>query len=167
MFPSTVIEAAKRLSQRCAELGLQLVFAESCTGGLIGGAVTAIPGASRVVDRGFVVYSYESKSIELGVPISLIERDGAVSESVAIAMAKGALHRVGGVARLSIATTGVAGPTGTLEKPAGLVHIAVARPDRDLVLHERHNFPNIGRDFVRMETVLAALKLALRSLAAE
>ncbi len=82
---------------RCVERNVRLVFAESCTGGLIAAAMTALPGSSRVVDRGFVVYSYESKEQELGIPGSLSEQHGAVSEPIAIAMVEAWLKRAAGV----------------------------------------------------------------------
>jgi nicotinamide-nucleotide amidase len=116
------------------------------------------------LDRGFVVYSNESKEQELGVPRRLIEECGAVSEPVAVEMAKGALARVHGHAQLSIAVTGVAGPDGTPAKPAGLVHIAAARLGQDLVRHKRYDFGPIGRENVRAETVVAAYELAMRCL---
>lgn len=144
--------------------GAEWVIAAFCTGGLVAAAVTALSGASRVVDRGLVVYSYESKEQELGIARALSEQYGAVSEPVAIAMAEGALKRAGGHAQLSVAVTGVAGPDGTPAKPAGLVHIAVARLGHGSVLHEKHEFGPLGRDRVRAEATLAALKLAARCL---
>ncbi len=68
MFPETILQAARRLMESCVERNVRMVFAESCTDGLVAAAVTALPGASRVVDRGFVLYSYESKEQELGIP---------------------------------------------------------------------------------------------------
>ena len=76
MFSEPILKAAQLLLERCIERNVRLVFAESCTGGLIAAAVTALPGSSRVVDRGFVVYSYESKEQELGIPRGLIEQHG-------------------------------------------------------------------------------------------
>jgi nicotinamide-nucleotide amidase len=162
LLPPRIVQSAERLLQRCLERGVRVVFAESCTGGLLSAAVTSIPGSSRVLDRGFVVYSNESKEQELGVPRRLIEEYGAVSEPVAIEMAKGALAQVDGHAQLSIAVTGVAGPEGTPAKPAGLVHIAAAMLGQGHVRHERHDFGAIGRENVRAETVVAAFDLAMR-----
>ena len=164
MFPEPILQAAQQLTELCVERNERMVFAESCTGGLVAAAVTTLPGASRVVDRGLVVYSYESKEQELGIPRALSEQYGAVSELVAIAMAEGALKRARGHAQLSVAVTGVAGPDGTPAKPAGLVHIAVARLGHGSVLHEKHEFGSLGRDRVRAEATLAALKLAARCL---
>ncbi|MFP6743744.1 MAG: CinA family protein [Alphaproteobacteria bacterium] len=136
-----------------------VVTAESCTGGLIAGALTDIAGSSDVVERGFVTYSYDSKSELLGVPASMIAEHGAVSEPVARAMAEGAL--AASPAQISIAVTGVAGPgSDSQTKPAGQVHLASARAGKG-VLHEVREFGDIGRDAVRRATVEAALDLIL------
>lgn len=164
MFPSHILEAARVLMDLCVARNVQFTFAESCTGGLIAGAMTALPGSSRVVDRGFVTYSNESKQQVLGVPKSLIEQYGAVSEQVALAMAEGALAHANGQAHLSIAVTGVAGPDSTPAKPVGLVHIAVARLGHGHTIHEKCEFGPISRDQVREKTVFAALNLAIRCL---
>jgi nicotinamide-nucleotide amidase len=89
VFSEPILKAAQLLMDRCVERNVRLVFAESCTGGLIAAAMTALPGSSRVVDRGFVVYSYESKEQELGIPRGLSEQHGAVSEPIAMAEAVG------------------------------------------------------------------------------
>jgi len=165
MFSQSILQAATHLISVSAKRNIRIVVAESCTGGLIAAAMTAVPGSSRVVDRGFVVYSYESKEQELGVARSLSERHGAVSEPIAIAMATGALRRAQGYAQLSIAATGIAGPESTATKPVGLVHIAVALSGQDIpVAHEKHEFGPLSRDEVRNKTVLAALSLAARCL---
>ena len=139
--------------------GLRIVTAESLTGGLIVGALTCVPGASNVVDRAFITYSFASKSQMLGVPARLVERCQAVSEEVARAMAVGALARSEPHAQLAVAVTGVAGP-GDLDaaRPEGLVHLAVARADGE-VLHREARFGPRGRDAVRAATVHAALDL--------
>lgn len=159
MFSPELIQAARNLIDCCLKRHLMLVLAESCTGGLLGAALTALPGASRVVDRAYVVYSNESKSQELGVATHLIDEYGAVSSHVAVAMAAGALARTQGRAQISIAITGVAGPAETAAKPVGLVHIAVAGQAGTLA-HEQHEFGPLGRDQVRENAVLAALDLA-------
>jgi len=142
--------------------GLHIVIAESCTGGLVAGALTEIAGASDVVDCGFVVYTNEAKSQLLGVPPALIARHGAVSAEVARALAEGALAH--SFAHASIAVTGIAGPSGgSPEKPVGLVHIAAARQGRDRLIEE-HRFGDIGREQVRLKSVEAALKLLSRVL---
>jgi nicotinamide-nucleotide amidase len=134
-----------------------LVTAESCTGGLIAAAITAIPGASAVLERGFVTYSNEAKSEMLGVPAELIERRGAVSQEVALAMVDGALKH--SRADIAVAVTGIAGPDGGSEqKPVGLVHIAAAKRG-GARLHEEHRFGDIGRNKVQSESTVAALAL--------
>jgi nicotinamide-nucleotide amidase len=136
---------------------LRLATAESCTGGLICALLTEFPGASVVVERGYVAYSNRAKTAYLHVPPELIAEQGAVSEAVARLMAEGALKRA--AVELAVAVTGIAGPDGgTLEKPVGLVHIAAAREGHQ-TLHEEHRFGDIGRSQVRLNTVEAALKL--------
>ena len=153
----------RALLARCKAERLTIVTAESCTGGLIAAALTAIPGSSAVVDRGFVTYSNEAKTEMLGVPADLIARRGAVSADVARAMAEGALRH--SRADLAIAVTGIAGPDGgSADKPVGLVHIAAARRG-GARLHEEMRYGDIGRDNVRFETVASALALLARLLA--
>ncbi|MFQ5784173.1 MAG: CinA family protein [Alphaproteobacteria bacterium] len=155
---------ARRVLDACRTHGLKLVIAESCTAGLVAGALTEIPGASDVVERGFVTYSNESKSEMLGVPAAMIAEHGAVSEPVARAMAEGALARAASRAGVSIAVTGVAGPgSDSRTKPAGLVHFAAARVGKG-ALHEKREFGDIGRHAVRRAAVEAALDLILRRL---
>ncbi len=146
----------------CRKHGIMIATAESCTGGLIAGALTDIAGSSDVVDRGFVTYSNEAKHEMIGVPLTLIKTFGAVSKEVAIAMAEGALtHAQAGI---SIAVTGIAGPGGgSLEKPVGLVHIASARQGY-ATLHKECRFGKKSREDIRHETVLSALALVLKSL---
>lgn len=135
--------------------GLKIAAAESCTGGLLMGALTAVPGSSRVVDRGFVTYSNDAKSEALGVPEALIREHGAVSEPVAAAMAQGALDR--SAADLVVAVTGVAGPGASGPKPEGMVCFAVARVP-DAPRPETVQFGALGRAEVREATVLHALR---------
>lgn len=145
-----VLDAARTKSE-------QIVTAESCTGGLVAGALTAVPGSSDVFDRGFVTYSNTAKSEMLGVPYWLIEKHGAVSEDVVRAMAGGALTRSN--ASLAVAVTGIAGPGGgTPEKPVGLVHFAAGRHDGPMH-HERMAFGDVGRAEIRRLSVEKALKL--------
>lgn len=132
--------------------------AESCTGGLVAGCLTEIPGSSDVVDRGFVTYTNEAKSEMLGVPPALITAHGAVSAEVAVAMAEGALDR--SRADVTVSITGVAGPGQSERKPAGLVFMASARKGHETVVI-KNNF--IGdRSAVRAASVRAALELALK-----
>ena len=163
MLDQAIRDTARRVLDECREAGVMLVTAESCTGGLVAGALTEIAGASDVVERGFVTYSYESKTAMLGVPAAMIAEHGAVSGPVARAMAEGALAR--SAAQLSIAVTGVAGPgSDSQAKPAGLVHLAAGRTGKG-VIHEKFEFGDIGRDAVRRASVAAALDLILRRLA--
>lgn len=139
---------------------LTLVTAESCTAGLIAATLGAAPGASDMLERGFVTYSNESKTDVLGVPPELIASKGAVSAEVARAMAEGALKN--SRADLAVAVTGIAGPDGgTAEKPVGLVHLAAARRG-GARLHEERRFGDLGRQRVQAETVLAAFDLVAR-----
>jgi nicotinamide-nucleotide amidase len=152
---------AARLLETARARPLRLVTAESCTGGLLSGALTEIPGSSEVFDRGFVTYSYPSKTAVLGVPPALLEAHGAVSEPVARAMAEGALARSD--AGLAMAITGVAGPGGSDAKPEGMVWFAVAVPGT--TVSERRDFGEPGRAEVRARSVETALELALQVLA--
>ncbi len=121
MFPPDLIEEAGRLIAMMRSRTLKLATAESCTGGLIAAVLTEVPGASDVLDRGFVTYSNAAKVGMLGVDFDLIMRYGAVSAEVARAMAEGALRC--SAADVAVAVTGIAGPGGgTAEKPVGLVH---------------------------------------------
>jgi nicotinamide-nucleotide amidase len=158
MFPEDIQTLARQVIETAAAKGLVLVTAESCTGGLVAGALTAIAGSSAVVERGFVTYSNASKTDLLAVPADLIEAHGAVSEPVARAMARGAL--AGSGADLSVSVTGVAGPGGgTAEKPVGLVHFSAVGPNGEI--HAMHRFGDIGRDQVRLASVRVALGLLL------
>lgn len=152
---------AAELVDRARARYLTLAAAESCTGGLIAAALTAVPGASDVFERGFVTYSNAAKTAMLDVPEELIARRGAVSMDVALAMAEGALKR--SPADVAVAVTGIAGPSGGTEvKPVGLVHVAAARRG-GARLHEECRFGDIGRDAVREATVRRALELAARA----
>jgi nicotinamide-nucleotide amidase len=158
MFPDDIQILARQVIETAVARGLVLVTAESCTGGLVAGALTAIAGSSAVVERGFVTYSNASKTDLLAVPADLIEACGAVSEPVARAMARGAL--AGSGADLSVSVTGVAGPGGgTAEKPVGLVHFSAVGPNGEI--HAMHRFGDIGRDQVRLASVRVALGLLL------
>ncbi len=156
MIDDTLRREAKRLLELCLRADVRLATAESCTGGLIIGALTEIAGSSAVVDRGFVTYSNAAKTEMLGVPAMLINLEGAVSEKVARAMAEGALARA--AADVTVAVTGIAGPDGgTTEKPVGLVHIACAGTGRP-TMHRREVFAG-DRATVRLTTVLAAFAM--------
>ena len=163
MFPDDIDQLARRVLELARAGGLSLATVESCTGGLVAGALTAVPGSSDVVDRGFVTYSNAAKTALVGVPAALIEAHGAVSEPVARAMAEGGV-RLGGV-DVAVAITGVAGPGGgTADKPVGLVHFAVARRGA-ATFHREMRFGDIGREPVRLESVRTALAMLVGELA--
>ena len=163
MFPDDIQTQADVVIAAAIRRGMMLATAESCTGGLVAGALTAVAGSSASLERGFVTYSNAAKTEMLGVPADLIDRHGAVSEPVARAMAEGALAR-GGVG-LTVSVTGIAGPGGgTANKPVGLVHFATA--DAGGVVHEAYRFGDIGREAVRLASVRVALGLLLRRLQA-
>jgi len=127
MADDEILEAATRLLALCRTRGWRVATAESCTGGLIAGAMTEIAGSSDVVEGGFVTYSNTAKTELVGVPPELFEQVGAVSAEVARAMAEGALARLP-AAELAVSATGIAGPGGaTPGKPVGLVHFGLAR----------------------------------------
>ena len=158
LFSSPLLRLAEVVLAEAREQKLRIATAESCTGGLIAGLLTEIPGSSDVVDRGFIVYSNRAKTDMLNVPGDLIADMGAVSEAVARTMAEGAVENSN--AHMAVAVTGVAGPGGgTKMKPVGLVHIAAAREGRS-ILHEAHRFGDIGRTEIRLKTVEAASAIA-------
>jgi nicotinamide-nucleotide amidase len=149
--------AAKHLLDVCRMRGLRVATAESCTGGLVAGALTEVPGSSDVVERGFVVYSNAAKETMLDVPAATLSRYGAVSKQTAVAMAAGALKH--SEADLTVSITGIAGPGGgSKDKPVGLVHFAAASRD-GRSLHKRRLFGKIGRRRVRERSVMQALAL--------
>jgi nicotinamide-nucleotide amidase len=158
MLDHELRDAAEHVLDLCRRKKLKLVTAESCTGGLIAAALTAIAGSSDVVDRAFVTYSNEAKHEMIGVPWDAIRSHGAVSEPVARAMAAGALARGNG--QIAVSVTGIAGPGGgSPEKPVGLVHLAAERTGFDAIV-ERHVFPG-DRDQIRRLTVLTALAMVV------
>lgn len=155
-FDSLVKEAAELLDT-CRSRGLKIATAESCTGGLIAAILTEVPGSSDVFERGFVTYSNEAKTEQLGVPAEMIAKNGAVSEEVARAMANGALNH--SRADIAVAVTGVAGPSGgSAEKPVGLVHLAAVRREGS-VTHQEIRLGNISRHAIRLETVKEAFAI--------
>lgn len=155
MFPDRIRELAVNLLAEYGGAGRMVATAESCTGGLIAGAITDIAGSSQVFDRGFVTYSNAAKSDMLGVPPSLIIGHGAVSAEVAVAMAVGALAK--SKADVAVSVTGVAGPDGgTAAKPVGLVFIATAVRKGPAKAREYHFTGD--REAVRLQTVECALE---------
>ena len=154
MFEAEILTLAQSVLDACRARGWHVATAESCTGGLVAGALTAVAGSSDVVERGFVTYSNEAKSELLGVPPDIISAHGAVSAETAAAMAQGAVAR--SPVDLAISVTGVAGPGGaTPTKPVGLVLFGLARRD-GTCRTERRIFDG-DRSAVRQ----AALKVAL------
>ncbi len=159
MTTDTVEVLARRVLDLCRARGRKVATAESCTGGLVVGALTDIAGSSDVVDRGFVTYSNAAKQEMLDVSASTLATHGAVSRETAEAMARGALARSG--AYVAVAITGIAGPAGgSADKPVGLVHFAAAIRDGRIV-HREKRFGDIGRREVRAASVAEALGLLL------
>lgn len=156
MFDAEITTLAETVLAACRERGFKAATVESCTGGLVSGALTAIAGSSDVVNGGLVTYSNEAKTALAGVPADLIEAHGAVSEEVARAMAEGGRSRLS--ADLAVAITGVAGPGGGTErKPVGLVHFACAGPTG--TAHREMLFGPLSRDRIRRLSVVVALEL--------
>jgi nicotinamide-nucleotide amidase len=155
MFPTDFLVEAEAVLASCRARGWRVTTAESCTGGLIAGLLTAIGGSSDVVDGGAVTYSNTAKTRMLGVPAETITDHGAVSEAVALGMAEGARNTAG--VDLAVAVTGVAGPGGgTATKPVGLVWFGLATPRG--VLAESRIFPG-DRTAIRMATVRHAMTM--------
>ncbi len=146
---------AQVVGEHLARAGQTLAVAESCTGGLLGSLITDVPGSSRYFTHGWVTYSNAAKQSELMVPLEMLDKQGAVSEQVARAMAQGARQRAG--ADYAIALTGIAGPGGGSEqKPVGLVYIAV--DSRDGAEASRHVFSS-DRSCVRLRAAQTALNM--------
>ena len=161
MLDAELLELAAQAGARLQARGLVLASAESCTGGLIAGAITAIAGSSGWFDRGFVTYSDGAKQEMLGVPAAVLAGYGAVSEAVARAMAEGALAKC--AADLAVAVTGIAGPGGgTAAKPVGMVCFGWAFRGRPTAVGTMQ-FPG-DRAAIRALTVRHALEGILNSL---
>ncbi|MHA7874436.1 CinA family protein [Roseivivax sp.] len=154
------MSAAEELLTRARAEGRVLATAESCTGGLIAGAITDVAGSSAIFDRGFVTYSNAAKTEMLGVQPATLEAHGAVSEPVAQEMAAGALARSG--ADLAVSVTGIAGPGGSEHKPEGRVCFGLATPKG--TRSETVDFGPLGRAEVRRATVAHALRLLIAAL---
>ncbi len=162
LFPVELLHEAEALLGLLQQRSLRLATAESCTGGLLAGLLTEIPGASATVERGLVTYSNAAKTSLLGVDAQLIARVGAVSEEVARAMADGALVRA--PVEVAVAVTGIAGPDGgSAEKPVGLVHLAVAMKGAGTLARECR-FGSIGRTEIRLASLREALALMRQAL---
>lgn len=157
-----MIEFQAEAEKVLAALGAKsrmLATVESCTGGMIAAALTAIPGSSSVVERGFVTYSNAAKTELVDVPAALIEAHGAVSPEVAEAMARGALAR--SAADIAVSVTGIAGPGGSEFKPEGMVCFHVIRRDGPNEARLRQ-FGPIGRGEVRAAAVREAFDMVLQ-----
>jgi nicotinamide-nucleotide amidase len=157
MFEKEILALAREVVELCTEKNVMISTAESCTGGLVAAAITAIPGSSQVMERGFVTYSDKAKCEMLGVMPITLRQYGAVSKDVALEMAHGAMSRSeGGIA---VSTTGIAGPDGgSTGKPVGLVHFG-GRHYKGKLIHREMRFGDIGRDAIRMASVEVALEM--------
>lgn len=152
-----LITAADAVLIACRKRRWMVATAESCTGGMVAAALTEIAGSSDVVNRGYVTYTNEAKHEMIGVPMSLFEAVGAVSEDVARAMAQGARKTAG--VDVACGITGVAGPGGgSPEKPVGLVHIAAASADQ--TIHEKCLFDG-DRHAIRLAAAIKAMEMML------
>ena len=151
---------AIRLADMLVDQGLTLATAESCTGGWVSMLITSVAGSSNWFDRGFVTYSYPSKTAMLNVSEEMLYEFGAVSEQVASQMALGALES--SMADIAIAVTGVAGPGADGEKAEGLVWLGLATANG--VETKKQNYGPIGRDNVRLATVKTALTWLLNDI---
>jgi nicotinamide-nucleotide amidase len=154
-LPDHLDRQAERLMRRVCDEELTIATAESCTGGMLAALLTDIEGAGHAFDRGFVTYSKDSKTDLLGIEPGLLERNEAVSEAVARAMADGALARCR--ADICLAATGFAGPAGP-DHEEGLVHIALARRGAD-TRHREEHFGAIGRGAIRVKSLEAMLDM--------
>lgn len=165
LLPDDITELAQRVVSENAEAGRKIALAESCTGGLVAGAITEIAGSSAVLDRGFVTYSNEAKMETLGVPSDIVETFGAVSVACVWAMAQGAIKNSN--ADVAVAISGVAGPGGgTQLKPVGTVVFARAyrnqtgEQEGELKHFDGGDEPG-GRAAIRHQATVCALELLL------
>lgn len=157
LFPPDIEATAAKIIADFTAKGLMVVTAESCTGGLIAGALTEIAGSSAVIDRGLVTYTNEAKAEILGVSDQTLKTFGAVSRETALEMAAGSLKN--SRAQISVAVTGIAGPGGGSEKkPVGLVHLAAGNRDGK-TLHREMRYGDIGRSEVRLATLRTAFEM--------
>lgn len=162
MFDPQILTLAEKVLDAARARGQMIATAESCTGGLIAGALTEIAGSSDVVDRGFITYSNEAKNQMLDVSSESLARFGAVSEAVAKEMAYGAI--VASRADVSVSVTGIAGPGGgSAEKPVGLVCFGLCQIGESPTA-KSIEFGDVGRTNIRRQTVQTALKMLLEAL---
>jgi len=152
--PLDLSKLSTSVVQKSKDLGIMLSTAESCTGGLVSAHITAVAGSSAVFDRSFITYSYASKVDMLGVNLSYLQKHGAVSEVVALEMLKGALKN--SAAHISVAITGIAGPTGgSKDKPVGTICFAWGDKDNSYASTE---YFSGDREAVRNAAVAFALQ---------
>jgi nicotinamide-nucleotide amidase len=154
-LPDHLDEQAERLMQKICDTGLKIATAESCTGGMLAALLTDIEGCGHGFDRGFVTYSKDAKCELLGIDRDLLDRNDAVSEAVARAMAEGALNR--SRADIAVGVTGFAGPGGPGQEE-GLVHFAVARRGGPTAHRDEH-FGAVGRGAVRVNSLKVMLEM--------
>ena len=148
----------KKIIRKLKERKLNISFVESCTGGLLSSAITAVDGSSKVFDLGLVTYSNQSKINILKIPKSIIRKYGTVSEQVCLAMTKN-LSKISKT-DISVSITGIAGPKGgTKEKPVGLVYVGIKKGNRTEV--KKYLFKNKGRAYIQKATVNKSLGLIL------
>ncbi|PHQ72179.1 MAG: damage-inducible protein CinA [Sneathiella sp.] len=163
VFNDEITNLSISVLENCRNRKWQLATAESCTGGLIGGALTDIAGSSDVFDRGFITYTNIAKNRVIGVDTATLRARGAVSEDVVKEMALGALNTAN--VDIVVAVTGIAGPGGgSKTRPVGRVHLAVATKD-GIAVHRKMDYGDIGRSEVRIATVKTALEM-LRDISA-
>jgi nicotinamide-nucleotide amidase len=159
-LPDHLDGQAERLMHRICDLKLKLATAESCTGGMFAALMTDIEGCGHGFDRGFIAYTKDAKAELLGIDRDMLDKNDAVSEVVALAMAEGALNRSD--ADIALSVTGFAGP-GEPGQEEGLVHVALARRDRPTLHREKH-FGSVGRGAVRVNSLKAMLEMLEQSL---
>jgi nicotinamide-nucleotide amidase len=162
-LPDHLDEQAERLMHRLCDRKLTVATAESCTGGMLAALLTDIEGAGHGFDRGFVTYTTQAKTDLLGIDPDVLDKNEAVSEVVARAMAEGALDR--SQADIALGVTGFAGPAGPGHEE-GLVHLALARRGGPTVHHEEH-FGAIGRGAIRVKSLKVMLDMLEQALAGE
>ena len=159
MFSDEVTILCQNLGQQCEQNGIRLVTVESCTGGLLAGAITSIAGSSKWFDRGFVTYSNQSKMDCLSINENDLHTFGAVSAQIAQQMAAGALKNTS--ANLSISITGIAGPSGSSkDKPIGTVFFACQRENKVIFEHKALFAGN--REIIRDKAVIFAINTLLK-----
>jgi nicotinamide-nucleotide amidase len=161
-MPEDIAKLAADVIALLTAQGQTIATAESCTGGLIAGALTSVSGSSEAVYGGFVTYANEAKIAMVGVPYGMLREFGAVSKEVATAMAEGAMNAAG--THIGVAVTGIAGPNGgTAQKPVGLVYFAVATAEETRNLKKSFD-SSWSRDQIRHATVVEALKLVKKAI---